>query len=116
LDRKELRALWLQNGPSGLNSTFHAWLDVTTTANELENGNSQPDSPLFDTNMWLHDLTQTVLLATKFKAFTCNIILCRSLYKLLSKISYALQSFHRVTRTVYRTRPSGNHPHKTGRI
>jgi hypothetical protein len=103
LDRKKLRALWLQNGPSGLNSKFHAWFDGTTIANELENGNNQPDSPLFDTNMWLYDLTQTVLLTAKFKAFTCNIILCRSLYKLLSEISYAfLLSFHRVKRPVHR--------------
>lgn len=50
----------------------------------------------------LHDLTQTVLLTTKFKAFKCNIILCRSLYKLLSKIVYALiTSLHRVTRPVH---------------
>lgn len=64
--------------------------------------NNKSDSPLFDTNTWLHDLTQTVLLKTKFKAVTCNIILCRSLYKLLSKISYAfLLPFHRVTRPVH---------------
>jgi hypothetical protein len=47
LDQKELRALWLQNGPSGLNSTFHAWFDGTTIANELGNGEQPTGQPAF---------------------------------------------------------------------
>jgi hypothetical protein len=114
LDRKELRALWVQNGPSGLNSTFHAWLDGTTTANELENRNNQPESPLFDkydSTIWpkqfyLRQISRPLWVTSYFG------VLCTSCFPKLYMHDFFPSSYT----TSLPKRPSRNHPHTTGRI